>query len=232
MRNGVCYRRRALERATDASASSFWPTARSGDVKDGDYQYNRGDTTGASGVSMTLCGASKLWTTPNVPSRGPESQTTKDARGSGGVDLQTQVINWPTPDASPHKVCGGENQNNLAKASQNWPTPDANCHKGSTQPGQRVGQLDEAAEVLHTFEPTPSPSSPPDQPIPDGPTSSPSRPRLSPQFVSWLMGWPPLAESGFVFSETEWCHFKQRQQSSLSGMRWREIGNDGDSLFS
>jgi hypothetical protein len=115
--------------------------------------------------------------------------------------------------------------------AQNWPTPDANCHKGSTQAGQRVGQLDEAAEVLHTFEPTSSPSSHLAQPTHAGETSSPSRRRLNPQFVTWLMGWPPLGESGFAFSETEWCHYRQRQQSSLCGMRWKEIGDDDASLF-
>jgi hypothetical protein len=148
--------------------------------------------------------------------------------GQGGVDLQTQVTNWPTPDA--------------------------NCHKGSTQPGQRVGQLDEAAEVLWQTPGTNlegsgtsrgnersgellitgqacSLSSLLAQPTHAGETSSPSRRRLNPQFVTWLMGWPPLGESGFAFSETEWCHYRQRQQSSLSGMRWKEIGNDDASLF-
>jgi len=166
----------------------------------------------------------------------PEAHNAKSGRSEvnfnrvGGC-LVNEAQNWPTPDASPHKVQGTEKQDTLAKIAINWPTPDANCHKGSTQPGQRVGQLDEAAEVLHTFEPTPSPSSHPAQPTHAGETSSPSRRRLNPQFVTWLMGWPPLAESGFVFSETEWCHYRQRQQSSLSGMHWKEIGNDDAGLF-
>ena len=80
------------------------------------------------------------------------------------------------------------------------------------------------ARVLPIFAPGPATHA--------GETSSPSRRRLNPQFVTWLMGWPPLGESGFAFSETEWSHYRQRQQSSLSGMRWKETGDDEAGLFS
>jgi hypothetical protein len=208
----------------------------------------------------------------------------------GNLNLGAAVAMWPTADASQHRMCGTENQDGLSKITQlwttprvsmangpgihgqggpdpqtqttNWPTPDANCHKGSTQPGQRVGQLDEAAEVLWITLAEGSGSSLQvrgwvatalsmrsesfcEQTMTrlgdalkqsvetqrNGSESSPSRRRLNPQFVTWLMGWPPLGESGFAFSETEWCHYRQRQQSSLSGMRWKEIGDDDASLF-
>lgn len=40
------------------------------------------------------------WATPNVCERGPESKESKEARGAGGIDLQTQAIMWATPDAA------------------------------------------------------------------------------------------------------------------------------------
>jgi hypothetical protein len=285
-------------------AALMWPTARAEDSESAGNHPNATDSlTGATRTWATpeahnagsgrseknfnstkhgarcLVNESAMWTTPNVPSRGPESQATKDARGSGGVVLQTQTTMWQTPNCPrPHDsnntagaMMPGQRQYDLTAQVHNWPTPDANCHKGSTQPGQRVGQLDEAAEVLwatpraemsagsNGVEWTPgckptvdgrpittsltdqvsvwhgresSPSSHPAQPTHAGETSSPSRRRLNPQFVTWLMGWPPLAESGFVFSETEWSHYRQRQRSELSGMRWKEIGDDDASLFS
>jgi hypothetical protein len=66
-----------------------------------------------------------------------------------------------------------------------WVTPGPNDFKGSSQPGQRRGQLDE--QVSHRFHldlPTPTPG---EQSSSDGPNSR----RLNPNFVEWLMGWPP-----------------------------------------
>jgi hypothetical protein len=142
-----------------------------------------------------------MWATPNPPARGEDSRASKALRGSGGIDLQTQ--------------------------SAQWPTPDANCHKGSTKPGQRVGQLDEAAEAIWQ----PCLSSRPAPPTPDGQTSSPARRRLNPQFVAWLMGWPALGASGFAFSETEWSHYRLRLLSAHCGMQWKETGDDDATLF-
>lgn len=52
--------------------------------------------TGGSG-----CG---YWPTPNVPNRGPERRASKQKRGSGGVDLQTAVQQFPTPSARDWKA--------------------------------------------------------------------------------------------------------------------------------
>ena len=94
-------------------------------------------------------------------------------------------------------------------AEKNWPSPDANCHKGSAKPGQRVCQIDEAAEQKwstpnasgqnwshrHEFLSMPLHRQALTKPN-VGPQSLTkirgSRPRLNPAFVEWLMGFPPL----------------------------------------
>ena len=62
--------------------------------------------------------------------------------------------------------------------------------------------------------------------IPDGPESSESAPtsrrRLNPQFAAWLMGWPEWwTHPGVTSCEplaTEFAHYRQRLQSSLSSI--------------
>jgi hypothetical protein len=39
---------------------------------------------------------------------------------------------------------------------------------------------------------------------------------LNPCFVAWLMGWPPIASTGFGFSETAWSIWRQDMRSALS----------------
>lgn len=39
---------------------------------------------------------------------------------------------------------------------------------------------------------------------------------LNPCFVGWLMGWPPIASTGFGFSGTEWSLWRQRMRCALS----------------
>lgn len=161
------------------------------------------------------------WPTPNTCDRGPEMRDKKDARGSGGADLQTWAQNWSTPTSA--VATGGAPQDSKQKRDlrldiANWPTPGANDHKGTAKLGQRRGQLDEAAEQKWH---TPMGN---DKDIPymtrngkkiqvlvgqaqslcslqDPATSTPGKassqsvpnllPRLNPRFVAWLMGLPP-----------------------------------------
>lgn len=178
-----------------AMAVRLWPTARSADSEScGNHPEAMDSLTGATGH----------WTTPNVPERGRESEESKERRGSGGIDLQTQTENWPTAQATDDRNTSGgrgpDKNPGLRIAAQRWPTPGSNDDKGSNEIGQRRGQLDEATERrFHT--------SPPAQPTPVGQASSSdtpnSRRRLNPRFVAWLMGWPPIDASGCGFSEME-----------------------------
>lgn len=125
------------------------------------------------------------WSTPNVPNRGPETRASKQKRGSGGEDLQTQTQDWATPRAAEWKESGPE---------------------GSKSHQHRLDRRYLDAQAI-SFRP-----SHPDQPteMPGEPSSSSaptSRPRLNPAFVCWLMGWPwfwTRAEpTSFAARETE-----------------------------
>lgn len=52
--------------------------------------------------------------------------------------------------------------------------------------------------------------------------------RLNPVFVSWLMGWPPIAPAGCDSWATEWSRFRQRMRSRLCGLLcgWENINED------
>lgn len=137
----------------------------------------------------------------------------------------------------------------LGLATSLWPTPGANDQKGSAEPGQRRGQLDEAAEQKWVaLADTPGSSlqvrawvatafsmrfesftpetlarlgrslKPSDGTPPDGSGRSPTRRRLNPRFVAWLMGWPPIAADGSGFSATEWSRYKQQLRSAFCGI--------------
>ncbi|HXI43896.1 MAG TPA: hypothetical protein VNH83_28195 [Bryobacteraceae bacterium] len=157
------------------NAAQNWPTPRQMDAeKQGGKRADR--------EADSLDGVMKLWGTPTTRDHvqdqhgaeryGTEEMATSDQR------LRNQVSAWESAR----------------------PTPSANDHKGSSKPGQRRGQLDEAAEQLFH-------ASPPDPTTQDGQPSStptPSLPRfswlmaqpqknrrLNPRFAAWLMGWPP-----------------------------------------
>ncbi len=77
------------------------------------------------------------------------------------LHLNDQACHWPTPivgdahlsstpEAAARRIAEGKTTLSRVVDAKAWPTPGANDHKGSSKPGQRRGQLDEAAEQLHT----------------------------------------------------------------------------------
>lgn len=78
----------------------------------------------------------------------------------------------------------------LNSYAANWPTATANDHKGSSQPGQRRGQLREAAEQKYSVGRQAQEES-------GGELQKGSTRRLNPGFVEWLMGFP----SGWISFE-------------------------------
>lgn len=86
----------ASGRRTSDSAFSGWPTARAEDAESAGTRHSRG-------VADTLTAVARLagWPSPNANERGPEKRESKDARGSGGIDLQStaKLAGWSTPSA-------------------------------------------------------------------------------------------------------------------------------------
>lgn len=76
--------------ATDSltGAAKGWPTPKARDVKG---MSQRGIHAPEDALENSIA----AWATPNVPNRGPEKRASKAARGSGGVDTQTQAMDFP-----------------------------------------------------------------------------------------------------------------------------------------
>lgn len=160
--------------------------------------------------SIPLTVASKMWLTPRAITGGAESAERKRELGrtaSGGGDLQSATQMWPTAtlmdlESSGSRNCEGSKAHsgtsltdaattgNAYGRGKRWPTASANDYKGTARPGQRRGQLDEAAEQLFQS------GHPTETTTKDGPESStdthssPQPCRLNPYFVLWLMGFP------------------------------------------
>jgi len=69
------------------------------------------------------------------------------ARGAGVRNLNETAAYWPTPDDALKFSAGNRKTDDLAQQAKLWPTTTTTDHKGSSMPGQRRGQLSEAAEM-------------------------------------------------------------------------------------
>ena len=222
-----------------AIAAKGWQTPTTVDAAGRDYTYPGGDH---SIPFLTLPGQAKQWQTPSVADT-MGGHLTRGGERSGELLLRGQAKAWPTPRAGDGEK-GGPNQRDgsgslhLTSEAVNWPTPGAHDGKGSSKPGQRRGQLDEA--IAHRW-PTPKASDStrsdcpserarntpilesvalrslqaPTTPKAGEPTSPPTL-ALSPLFVEALMGWP----SGWTdcgCSETVSSRSKRRSRSENSG---------------
>tara|TARA_R110002153_G_scaffold129964_1_gene278742 strand:- start:98 stop:676 length:579 start_codon:yes stop_codon:yes gene_type:complete len=118
----------------------------------------------------------QMWATPDASPRGSRAAdlvkngSTVERRGSGqlrGIDLQTQVKMWPTPQAADHKNMDTAKQTMLSSEVKLWPTPTANEDACGTPNGKMQKMLGNHPEVRNTGVGT-----------------------LNPEFVTWLMGYP------------------------------------------
>ena len=132
------------------------------------------------------------WPTPRAMTGGPESAERKKELGrtkSGGGDLQSAAISWPTPTAGDSKASGSRNAQG-SKANQGVSLTDA------IRTGDSSGRQDRS---------TPTPG-------------DESTPTLNPRFVEWLMGvprgWTTAIVSGC--SETELSRWLRLMRSELS----------------
>lgn len=180
-----------------ALAAGTWPTPRSEDSEQ--TGSHRGDPD-------TLTSAARLWPTPNShdAERGAESKATKDARGSGGVNLR-EACNWPTPKSRDVKGMSQRGTHkpedallNMVNAGlpdqaspstngkrRDWCTPNASLGEAGTtsRSGHRIGELLLSGQAKAESLATSGTSAPP--------TSWGQRSgSLNPTWVAQLMGFP------------------------------------------
>lgn len=159
------------------------------------------------------------------------------------AEIEKNPVNHAAKMALPRAERGGGNLPNLATVALTWPTPASRDHKGENSPDHLINgtgrlhmdQLPNA--VAHGFT-LPAPA-----PMTHGPTLSQLRPiwrrlrasliashgravwlrlwagrnkkRLNPEFVGWLMGWPP-GHALCDCSETEWHLWQRHMRIALS----------------
>ncbi len=174
-----------------AYSATAWPTANAADGSRGSLTMMRGNPT--------LKGSASTWATPNVPTRGPEKRVSKAARGSGGVDTQTQAMSWPTPSA---------NGDQIHETPENW-----EARRTRLKENPKLGDLQRKLTVeVQRF-----PSSRPDETTTDAGLRSllavwtpPACPRLSADFQHWLMGWDSPIRNCFDSAATASYQVKLR----------------------
>ncbi len=141
----------------------------------------------------------------------------KTANGKVTIGLPTIAENWPTPAArddqkSPdayrhmreHKLgrtgAAAETISSLSVKVQTWPTPTSRDQKGENSMAHMLRTDGRTDGRIHHIDQLPNfvmfHFSHQDQTMTNGKTSSPPiqtspRQRLNPNFVDWLMGWPP-----------------------------------------
>lgn len=184
-------------------------------------------------------GSSGMTTATAAMSRWPTATAT-DANGSGRVNYPggamrygvtlTDALNhqWMTPVARDWKGEGRRAQLGTQVANQRWSTPRASesenrttKHPPSALDGTHGRTLagDAATWNGHSGHPSPETAPPGTSSNPDG-LSSPRRRLLNPNFVEWLMGWPPGWTSlrGPIGSESPGmasCLWRQRFRSEF-----------------
>lgn len=160
--------------------------------------------------------SSATWPKAGTMRNGICSERSRSARRTAVKGSSYSRNEYPTPSATPYGTSQNEGQvahkrptagtPSLETWAKNWPTAGANDWKGSYQPGQRRGQLDEAAEQKWATPTAGDAAGRQDRKTPkDGDTTS-QRAVLNPQFVEALMGFPPGWSSAQIdsgASETE-----------------------------
>jgi hypothetical protein len=156
-----------LQELEERDGESSWPTPAARDWKG---EWNRDGTNAHPGPQLPDVVA-RLWPTPTSQdaTSNKESPASKEARGSGGVNLTQAALTPPT-----------------VRSGAAWPTPRAfDCH------GPQLSSTDDQnlpCAALHQWD---APLGPPDPSTPTaGESTSPTGRVLNPRFVEALMGLP------------------------------------------
>lgn len=167
----------------------------------------QGQTTMKRGTKSSIDGQSSppLWRTPTVQTENAMRGTGQDpelrALQGHTVNLQDQAKgfelnrNWPTPRTEDGESAGNHPgaQDSLTGVTRQWPTPKANDaeKRGMIAENPRNGLVSAAQKT--------------------------GKKKLNPNFVDWLMGFPPGWTSVSIgFAPEEMRLYRQRQLSLLS----------------
>jgi len=195
----------SLIESTRSSTGDDWPTPTARD-QESPAKLTRGANASPGGTPLVLK-VLEQWPTPTAGDRDASgSRNLPGSHAHAGISLTDLVLHggsstpraWPTPRAEDSESTGthkGRASDTLTSAARAWPTPSATDHKGSSQPGQRRGQLSEAIETGRPCSPTSAPArvifaGPPDPEPTSTHGSRPARLRLNPHWVACLMGFP------------------------------------------
>jgi len=168
-----------------------------------------------------LPSATAQWMTPMVPNGGRAvsaevvASKGKSEAGKRTVGLESQVRHvWASPTAHDGRRPGADlrsTQNtNLNRDAANWPTPASRDQKGENSMAHLLRTDGRTDGRIHHIDQLPNfvmfHFSRQDLTMTDGQTLSPPdqtlpQQRLNPNFVDWLMGWPP----GWTSTEQTAC---------------------------
>ncbi len=192
---GPIFRLRASPRPRDDSAYGGWPTPNCCDATrrspETDQQKNaRGAHPGLA--MLDVAATVSPWATPNTNRSGPEAQLSKKSRGSGGIDLQSQVrfCPWATPEAVDGRsdrcsigrgaLRGSKGHPLRGQVLEAWSTPRA-------QERQQQNSRDAGQALSKQVSGASSTSSGATSGLAAG---AGSRGALNPDHSRWLMGFP------------------------------------------
>jgi len=181
-----------------------WPTPAARDYKGENAAVHLERSTGAKHLDQLPNFVAHLWATP----RAEDSEQCGNYPGAND-SLTGQTRLWPTPAATPY----GSSQNGCNGIGGEHERPSANT------PGLE--------RMSHSFLPLLATSTSGGLSSPAGQTSlppSPTRAKLNPRFVEYLMGlpigWTALnASIDCAPAATRWSRWQQRMRSSL----WRLV---------
>lgn len=200
-----------------ANQASAWPTATAKDAANA-ANATAGRAPGSDAHSgETLIDAIRLWTTPKTPTGGAESRESRESRNAGGEDIEAQAQrgSWATATATDHKGSRlpGQRRGQLSEQVEaSWRTPAASAELGyhptdlrdadggparlgargyRTRPdGSTINSsIDLGIQAVGLVPFLPAPETVPHG-QPSSSTTRPSRLRLNPVFVTWMMGFP------------------------------------------
>jgi hypothetical protein len=211
---------------TDAKArledqASMWQTPNTA-VASGGNSNRSGDRRG----ELLLRGQAMNWPSPRAEDSESCGNHPRNGKSHSGDSLTGITNEWRTPNS--HLIDGAKTktkilnrsstypQIGLADQIRQWPSPSTHDHKGengenhfNSRERPHLAQLPNF--VAFHF------SRPAQTNLTDGEKSSPSRRRLNPLFVEWLMNWP-IGWTDFAFAETEWSRWLQQSRSAYSAI--------------